>query len=63
MDKLVELHLQGQIPSEGFKGYYDPLDTRFKQIALTLSELDGQMDFLKIQLLNGEYILLLPCMD
>ena len=57
MDKLVELHLQGQIPSAGFKGYYDPLDTRLKQIDLTLAELDGQMDFLKVQLLNGEYIL------
>jgi site-specific DNA recombinase len=57
MDKLVELHLKGSIPTKGFKGYYDPLDLRINQIDETLSELDGQIDFTRVQVLNGEYIL------
>ena len=57
MDKLVDLHLKGEIPKGGFKSYYDPLDERLTQIDSSLLQIDGQLDYLKVQLLNGEYIL------
>lgn len=57
MDKLVQLHLKGQIPTNGFKEYYDPLDTQLHQITNSLIEIEAQIDFLKVQQVNGDHIL------
>lgn len=57
LDKLIQLHLKGQIPSDGFKSYYDPLDTQLKQILISITEIEAQLDFLRIQQLNGDHIL------
>ena len=57
MDKLIQLHLKDQIPTDSFKGYFDPLDAQFKQLDATGSQLEGQLDFLKVQQINGDHIL------
>lgn len=57
MAMVMNLHYKGQIPLDGFKSFYDPLDAQYKQIEGTLVEIEGQLDFLKIQKLNGEHIL------
>jgi site-specific DNA recombinase len=57
MDKLIQLHLKDQIPTDSFKGYFEPLDTQYKQLDTSVSQLEGQLDFLKIQQINGDHIL------
>ncbi len=57
MDKLIELHTKNQIPTERFGEYYSPIDLQLRQIEETIPEVQGQLDFLKIQQLNGDHIL------
>ena len=57
MDKLIQLHLKDQIPTDSFKGYFDPLDAQYKQLDASATQLEGQLDFLKIQQINGDHIL------
>jgi site-specific DNA recombinase len=57
MDKLIQLHLKDQIPTDSFKGYFDPLDAQYKQLQGSIIQLEGQLDFLKIQQINGDHIL------
>ncbi len=57
MDKLIQLHLKDQIPTDSFKGYFEPLDSQYKQLDTSVSQLEGQLDFLKIQQLSGDHIL------
>jgi len=57
LDKLVQLHLKGQIPTDGFKEYYDPLDAQLKQITTNLIETEAHLDFLRVQQLDGDHIL------
>jgi site-specific DNA recombinase len=51
------LHLKDQIPTDSFKGYFDPLDAQYKQLQGSIIQLEGQLDFLKIQQINGDHIL------
>lgn len=57
-DTIVKLHLDGQIPLEGFKEYYDPLDVRYKQIEGSIIETEGYLDYLRMQEMNSDHILL-----
>jgi len=57
MDKLVRLHLDGEIPKEGFGNHYRPLNERFDQIGDRIPELQAEIDFLKIQYLSSDEIL------
>ncbi|MBI1804814.1 MAG: recombinase family protein [Ignavibacteriae bacterium] len=57
MDKLVQLHLDGEMPKEGFGNHYRPLEDRLKQIENQLPELQGEIDFLKIQYLSSDEVL------
>ena len=57
MDKLVKLHLKGEIPTEGFGEYYRPLDNQYKQLFNSITESQAQIDFLKMQQVNSDYIL------
>lgn len=56
MDRLVRLHLDGEIPKEGFGRHYQPLEERNTQIEAQIPELQGEMDFLKIQFLSSDQI-------
>jgi site-specific DNA recombinase len=57
MDKLIKLHLNDQIPTDSFKEYFEPLDTRNKQLIESISTIQGQLDYAKVQALNGGHIL------
>jgi site-specific DNA recombinase len=57
MDKLVRLYLDDEIPKEGFGKKYRPLEERQKQIEDQIPELQGELDFLKIQYLSSDQIL------
>jgi len=57
MDKLMRLYMDGEIPKEGFGKRYNPLDERKNQIDQQIPELQGELDFLKIQFLSKDEIL------
>jgi site-specific DNA recombinase len=57
MSSILQLHHKGQIPTSGFKEFYDPLDTQLKQIDTTIAETESQLDILKVTKLDGEHIL------
>jgi len=57
MDKLIELHMSGEIPKEGFSTYYNPLHEQFKQIESAIPELEGEIDFLTIEHFNSDVFL------
>ena len=49
MDNLVRLHSIGEIPTEGFGRHYQPWQDQMKQLETTVPQLQGEIDFLKIQ--------------
>jgi len=57
MDNLVKLHSKGQIPTDDFGSYYNPLSEQYKQIDLSQAELEAQIDYIKVQQLDGDHIL------
>lgn len=57
LDHLVALHLKGELPSDGFSRHYGPLDQRLKQLQAQIPELQGEVDYLKIQLLSSDRVL------
>lgn len=57
MDKLINLHMSGEIPKEGFGKYYNPLNERVKQIEKTIPAIQAEMDFIKIQYLDNDKVL------
>ncbi len=56
MDKMVRLYLDGEMPKEGFGNHYRPLEEQHKQLNNQIPELQGEIDFLKIQYLSQEEI-------
>ena len=57
MDQLLDLYTAGELPKEGFGRRYRPLEEQAKQIADQIPELQGQVDFLKIQFVSRDEIL------
>lgn len=57
MDKTMQLYMAGQIPKEGFAKYYDPLNVQLKQIENTIPETEAEIDFLKMEYLNGDAVI------
>lgn len=57
MDKLVKLHIDGELPNEGFGRHYKPLEERLAQIDSQLPELQGEIDYIKIQYISSDEIL------
>ncbi len=56
MDRLVKLNYEGEIPSKGFGRHYTPLEERLGQIDNQLPELQGEIDFLRIQYLSSDEV-------
>ncbi|MBS1586008.1 MAG: recombinase family protein [Bacteroidetes bacterium] len=57
MDKLIDLHRMGQIPTDGFGAYYNPLDTQLRQVQNSIPEIQAEIDFLKIEYLNSDVVM------
>lgn len=57
MDQMVRMCLNKEMPEEGFGRHYKPLEERLRQIELRLPQLQGEIDFLKIQYLSSDEIL------
>jgi len=57
MDGIIKLHSLGQIPTDRFKEYYAPLDEQFRQLGNTVERHAAELDYLKVQMLNGDHIL------
>ena len=45
------------MPKEGFGNHYKPLEDRLKQIENELPDLQGEIDYLKIQYLSSDEVL------
>jgi site-specific DNA recombinase len=56
-DKLVSLHLAGELPQEGFGAHYRPLDQRCRQLEDQIPALQGEADFLRIRLSSSQDVL------
>ncbi len=56
MDRIMKLYLDKTVPQEAVGRHYKPLDERFKQIERQLPELQGEIDFLKIQYLSSDEV-------
>lgn len=56
MDKLVQLHMSGEIPKDGFGKYYKPLEQQVQQIESTLPEIQAELDYLRIETLNSDQV-------
>lgn len=57
MDKLIALHMSGELPKDGFGAYYNPLDVQLKQIENSIPDIQAEIDFLKIEHINSDYIM------
>lgn len=57
MDKLMALYMSGEVAKEGFGKYYNPLSNQVKQIEASIPIIQGDVDFLKIELLNSDQLL------
>lgn len=56
MKKIYRLYMEDQITSDGFGVTYKPLERRLKEITAQIPDLQGEIDFLKIQHLSGDEI-------
>ena len=57
MDRIMRLYLDDKISMEGFGKKYKPMEERTKQIENQIPELQGEIDFLKIQYFSSDQIL------
>ena len=57
MDKTYRLYLDDELSSEGFGKRYRPMEERLAQIEDQLLEVQGEVDFLRIQYLSSDQIL------
>ena len=57
MDRVTQLYIDGNISGEGFKLQYRPLEEQLSQIVDQIPVLQGEVDFLKIQVLSSDQIL------
>ncbi len=57
MDKVYRLYIADQISPDGFGRTYRPLEERLAQLQAQLPQLQGELDFLKIQYLSSDEII------
>ena len=56
MEKIYRAYTNDEITMEGFGRHYRPLEERLKQINSQIPEVQGEIDFLKIQYLSSDQI-------
>lgn len=57
MQKVYDLYMADEISKEGFGRVYKPLEERYRQVESEIPELQGEIDFLRIQHLSSEEII------
>lgn len=57
LDRLLQLNLDGELPSKGFRAHYEPLFKQKEQLETTINELTAELDYLKIHLQSSDQIL------
>ncbi|MBB6240170.1 site-specific DNA recombinase [Pedobacter sp. AK013] len=57
MDDLIPLRINGDLDSDHFAAVYQPLVSQVKQLDKSIPELQGEIDFEKIQLTSTDYVL------
>ena len=56
MEKIYRAYINEEITMEGFGRHYRPLEERLKQIDSQIPEIQGEIDFLKIQYISSDQI-------
>jgi site-specific DNA recombinase len=56
LDNLIELHLNKEMPTEGFKHHYNPLFEQLQQIQTQIPQIEGEILALKQNEENSKYI-------
>jgi site-specific DNA recombinase len=56
MEKIYRAYINEEITMEGFGRHYKPLEERLKQIDGQIPEVQGEIDFLKIQYISSDQI-------
>jgi site-specific DNA recombinase len=56
MEKIYRAYINEEIAMEGFGRHYRPLEERLKQIDSQIPEIQGEIDFLKIQYISSDQI-------
>ena len=56
MEKTYRAYINDEIPMEGLGRHYKPLEERLKQIGDQIPEIQGEIDFLKIQYISSDQI-------
>lgn len=57
MERLVRLHLDNELPKEGFGRHYGPLEEQLVQLEARIPELQAEIDFMQIQYMSSDQIL------
>ena len=56
MAKTHRLYLDGHIPIEEFGNYHKPLAERLLQLQTNIPQLEGEIDFARVQSLNADAV-------
>ncbi|MCA9315316.1 MAG: recombinase family protein [Planctomycetes bacterium] len=57
LDRLFDLHAQGQLPTLGFRERYEPLDARRQQLKKELATVEGELNCFQMELQSEEQAL------
>lgn len=47
LEKLIDLNVQGQIPTKGFKKHYEPIYVRKENLEVNIKDLKSQLELLE----------------
>ncbi|MGI8908360.1 MAG: recombinase family protein [Candidatus Sumerlaeaceae bacterium] len=56
MDRTYKLYIGHHISEEGFAARYGPLETRYRELDEQIPRLEGELDYLKVNLLSSDQV-------
>lgn len=54
LDRLFDLHAQGEVPTQGFRRRYQPIEDRCTQLAAEVARVEGELACYQTELLSEE---------